>query len=65
MKWNWLPPFVPVERALSKPYAQSIPISPTIGRKMRTPTPAERFMSKGLNLLVSYYAFPPSRNPRP
>src|SRR5574344_1221458 len=56
---------IPVESALSKPYAQSIPIIPTIGRKIRTPKPAERFISKGLNFLVSYHALPPSRNVSP
>ena len=54
----WLDPLI-----LSKPYAQSIPIIPIIGRKIRTPTTAERFNWNGLNLLTSVHALPPSMKP--
>lgn len=35
------------------------------GRKMRTPIPAERFMSNGLKSLVCAQALPASMNPSP
>ena len=54
--------FVP--NTLSKPYAQSRPMRPIIGRNTRTPTPAERFMSKGLNFFMSFHALPPSAKAR-
>ena len=31
--------------------------------KIRTPTPAERFKSNGLNLLISFHALPASKKP--
>jgi len=37
----------------------------TIGKKIRTPRPAERFKLNGLNFLASYQALPPSTNPKP
>ena len=37
--------------------------SPIIGRKIRTPTPAERFKSNGLNFLISFQALPASKKP--
>ena len=59
MKWNWLPPYCLEPKTSSKPYAQSIPNRPTIGKNIRTPTPAERFMSNGLKSFTLDHALPP------
>ena len=61
MKWKLLPPALRCPLTLSKPYAQSIPIIPNIGKKIRTPTPAERLRSKGLYPFIELNALPASR----
>ena len=61
MKWNWLPPFLPLI-SVSNPYPQSMPSKPTIGKKMRAPTPALRLIWNGLNFSIESQQFPPSRN---
>ena len=47
-KWNCEPPYWREPLIGSKPHPQSIPIKPNIGKKSRTPTPAERLRLNGL-----------------